>query len=185
MLPDDPARLQADARLDALLRGAPARRRRGDGHLRRRAAPLPAARRRRGAGGHRTGHAGSPQARQERRPRCPERRARRLRRPAHRHAEEPRRHDRVPARAQGLPQDGRGRPPRRLADDPQHHRLRARRVAGDAAPDDPHAAHPDAGRLAAGPDGLPQRGFRLPDRAHARWLGATSSCTTRSPISTP
>ena len=42
---------------------------------------------------------------------------------AYRHAEKPQWHDRVPACAQGLPQDGRGRAPRRLADDPQHHRL--------------------------------------------------------------
>ena len=72
-----------------------------------------------------------------------------------------------------------------LADDPQHHRLRARRTPRGAAQDDPHAAHPDAGRLAAGPDRLPQRGVCLQDHAQVAWPGATSNCTTRSPTSTP
>src|SRR5512132_2645168 len=59
MLPNDPARLQADARLDALFRPASAGRRRGNRHLRRGTSSLPAERRRRGPGGYDTRQRGS------------------------------------------------------------------------------------------------------------------------------
>ena len=98
-----------------------------------------------------------------------------------RHAEDSRRDDRVAAGAKSMPQDGRRRAQGRLADDSEHYRLCARRAARRASQSDPHAAHPDAGGLAARPVRLPQCRLGVPNHVSSRSVVDTWSCTTRSP----
>src|SRR5690348_13908714 len=52
---------------------------------------------------------------------------------------------------------------------PQHHRLCARRLARNAAQDDWHATHQDAGCPATGPNRLSQRCVGLQDHAQVAW----------------
>ena len=155
-----------------------------DRQLRRGPAALHAAGRDRGPGGHDAGQAGSAPARQERRSRRAERRPCRLCRQANRHAAKPRRHDRIPAGSHGLPEDG-GRARRRVALQMIHNTIVC---APDGLRDtlrshDPHAARPNAGRLATGPDRL-SRLWKPPiASASSRSPAATSNCMTRSPTS--